>query len=138
MFGGGLELEHELGVCLDLLNFMLRKLDSPKSFPAEATAAPPAEAGGLCCCEEADGCCCAAEEAEEGAAPLGGPEGGPGVVAEVGVAGEAEFLFGELESEDFLRLSTSVAYATRRSKPDEMASCHSRLPSSEKEERKEV
>lgn len=34
---------------------------------------------------------------------------------------------GEFESEDFLRLSTSVAYATRRSKPVEMASCHSCL-----------
>ncbi len=32
---------------------------------------------------------------------------------------------GELESEDLRRLSTSVAYATSRSKPDEIASCHS-------------
>ena len=34
---------------------------------------------------------------------------------------------GEFESEDLRRLSTSVAYATRRSKPEEMASCHSCL-----------
>ena len=41
-----------------------------------------------------------------------------------GGGGDSLLRPGELESQDFLRLSTSVAYATRRSNPVEISSCH--------------
>lgn len=95
--GGGLADEHELGVCLLRLNFMLRKLDSEKSL--------------ACPAEDVEGGAVAEAEVDDDD-EVGG--GGAGFDAEVGpadegVAGEAEFLLGELESDDFLRLSTSVA-----------------------------